>query len=153
MQKVRASRVIPEPGVFDEVTVVIAIRHPTLGNVSRIFHPSDATMNIVYDWVGSFAPYPLYFKLCNFVCNCAQPSETDCKYTLSILNVVEIEEGLPFEEPQKISCPGFNIHIQSDRQTDILTNAEKRCLAKGKELTLNSSLDKQKNYSQETKYF
>ena len=66
MQKVRASRVIPEPGVFDEVTGVIAIRHPTLGNFSRIFHPSDATMNIVYDWVGSFAPYPLYFTL-NFV--------------------------------------------------------------------------------------
>ena len=37
IQKVRASRVIPEPRVFDEATAVIAIRHPTLGNVSRIF--------------------------------------------------------------------------------------------------------------------
>ena len=84
---------------FDEAAGVTAIRHPTLVNVSRIF-PSDATMNIVYDWVGSLPPYPLYFKLCNFVCSCAQPSETVSKYTLSILNVVEIEEGLPFEESQ-----------------------------------------------------
>ena len=37
IQKVRASQVIPEPRVFDEATAVIAIRHPTLGNVSRIF--------------------------------------------------------------------------------------------------------------------
>ena len=110
IQKARASRVIPEPGVFDEATGVIPIRHPTLGNASRIF-PSDATMNIVYDWVGSLSPYPLYFKLCNFVCNCAQPSETVSRNTLSILNVLEIEEGLPFEECQEISCPGFKMDI------------------------------------------
>ena len=128
---------------FDEAAGVTAIRHPTLVNVSRIF-PSDATMNIVYDWVGSLPPYPLYFKLCNFVCNCAQPSETVSKYTLSILNVVEIEEGLPFEESQEISCPGFNMDIQSHRQADILTNIEKRRLAKREELTLNGSPDKQK---------
>ena len=70
IQKAKASRVIPEPGVFDKATGVTAIRHLTLGNVSRIF-PSDATMNIVCDWVGSLSPYLLYFKLCNFVCNCA----------------------------------------------------------------------------------
>ena len=134
---------------FDEAAGVTAIRHPTLVNVSRIF-PSDATMNIVYDWVGSLPPYPLYFKLCNFVCNCAQPSETVSKYTLSILNVVEIEEGLPFEESQEISCPGFNMDIQSHRQADILTNIEKRRLAKREELTLNGSPDKQKKITVRT---
>ena len=66
---------------------------------------------------------------------------------------MEIEEGLPFEEPQEISCPGFNIDIQSDRQTDILTNAEKRCLAKRRELTLNSSLDRQKKLQLGDKIF
>ena len=124
-------------------TGVIAIRHPTLGNVSRVF-PSGATLNIGYDWVGSLSPYPLNFKLCNFACNCAQPGETVFKYTLSILNVVEIEEELPFEESQEISCPGFSMDIQSHRQADILTNIEKRRLAKREELTLNSSPDKQK---------
>ena len=101
-------------------------------------------MKIVYDCFGSLSPYPLYFRLCNFVCNCAQPSESVSKYTLSILNVVEIEEGLPFEESREISWPGFNADIQSDRQADILANIKKRRLAKGEEQTLNVSLDKQK---------
>lgn len=90
------------PGVFDEATGLIAIRYPTLWNVGRIFS-LDAVMKIVYDCFGSLSPYPLYFRLCNFVCNCAQPSESVSKYTLSILNVVEIEEGLPFEESREIS--------------------------------------------------
>ena len=57
---------------------------------------------------------------------------------------MEIEEGLPFEESQEISCPGFYMDIQSHRQADISTNIEKRRLAKREELTLNGSPDKQR---------
>ena len=57
---------------------------------------------------------------------------------------MEIEEGLPFEESQEISCPGFNMNIQSHRHVGILANIEKHCLAKREELTLNDLPDKQK---------
>ena len=44
IQKVRASQVIPDRGVFDEPTGLIAICHSTLGNVTHVFS-SDATCN------------------------------------------------------------------------------------------------------------
>ena len=65
---------------------------------------------------------------------------------LLIIIVVEIEEGLSFDKFQEISCPFFNMDIQSPKQAVFYTNIEKHPLAKHEELTLNGPVNKQKNH-------
>uniref|UniRef100_A0A7M6DLE0 UBX domain-containing protein n=1 Tax=Clytia hemisphaerica TaxID=252671 RepID=A0A7M6DLE0_9CNID len=61
LQQDRLSRVLPEPELIEEHTV-ISVRHKTLGTKRRLF-PQNATFANVYDWVGSLSERPKFFCL------------------------------------------------------------------------------------------
>eukprot|EP00111_Clytia_hemisphaerica_P014741 TCONS_00043449-protein len=61
LQQDRLSRVLPEPELIEEHTV-ISVRHKTLGTKRRLF-PQNATFANVYDWVGSLSEIPKFFGL------------------------------------------------------------------------------------------
>ena len=56
---IRQARVVTEPGICQE-SIVASVRHVTLGLIRRSF-PKASMMNAIYDWVGSFSDFPVFF--------------------------------------------------------------------------------------------
>ena len=68
-------------------------------------------MNNVYDWMGSLSPEPMYFKLSCGRSSLIPPSPPVLNVTLTILNMTEVKEPLPFEEDEEITMTGFQEKI------------------------------------------
>ena len=101
LQERRKVRMLVEPGIEDD-HVVILIRHLVLGTKRRFFR-GDAKMNNIYDWMGSLSPEPMYFK---FLCGRSAlipASVPVSNFTLTTLNMTEVNEPLPFEEGEEIT--------------------------------------------------
>jgi len=65
----RKSLVKPEPG-FDEPSVIVRVRHPLKGSLTRLFLEDQCMIN-AYFWIGSVLESPLFFILkdcCNKDC-------------------------------------------------------------------------------------
>ena len=107
LRKVRALRLMPEPNLSDD-NVVISVRHPELGTLRRIF-PSCVTMNSAYDWIGSKAVFPMYFKLLLNPDVVIQPSEKISVYGRNVLQMQEINMPLQLEEENEVSMKGFSL--------------------------------------------
>ena len=130
----RKSRVYPEPDVSEDV-LVISVRHPDFGTLRRIYH-HDATMNQVYDWIGSKAAFPMHFKLfTRSIYSAIQPSEQVSGYSRLVLEMAELEEPLPFEEDNEITMQGFNtletLSRLDDKRTEFRNNLNSDAIGSG----------------------
>ena len=105
LQERRKARMPVEPDIEDD-HVVISIRHPQLGTKRRLFK-GNAKMNNVYDWMGSLSPRPMYFKFSYGRSALIPASAPVSNFTLTTLNMTEVNEPLPFEEDEEITMIGF----------------------------------------------
>ena len=55
------AKVLPFPSTIDHPTTVIQVIHILLRVVSRIFKDVSATVENIYDWIGSLAEVPEIF--------------------------------------------------------------------------------------------
>ena len=105
LQERRKARMPVEPDIEDD-HVVISIRHPQLGTKRRLFR-GNAKMNNVYDWMGSLSPEPTYFMFSCGRSGLIPASAPVSNFTLTTLNMTEVNEPLPFEEDEEITMIGF----------------------------------------------
>ena len=104
IRSARCKRVLPEPSASEE-KFMVSVRHPTLGILQRSF-TQQATVNALYDWVGSLNDYPIYFKLV-YLSTELKSTERLVSYRNSVLNVSECIEPVRFEEEKEVTCAGY----------------------------------------------
>ena len=74
----------------DENHIPVKVRHPTVGNVSRRFAMTDTFAN-VHQWVGSLAPDPVNFSLCDYAYGVVSLAEPVYRGTFSIAEIKDAE--------------------------------------------------------------
>ena len=87
LRRRREFRVPREPEDHKEQTA-ISVRHTTLGNVTRKFK-TDATMNMVYDWVGLLCLLPKYFNLSTLPLKPIYPDQNIVPFGAQVLATTE----------------------------------------------------------------
>ena len=66
LREERAACVLPVPFIILHPTIVVQVRHISVGLISCIFR-DDSTMQNVYDWIGSLHEEPEFFHFMNIV--------------------------------------------------------------------------------------
>ena len=96
----RESQTPAEPDVKNP-RVIIRVRHPELGSVSRAFSPFSK-MADVYNWVGSLATLPEHFLLAQtFPNSFLYPDEDVSSVNSSVLYMVSQEDPVPMYSIQE----------------------------------------------------
>ncbi|KAK3751311.1 hypothetical protein QZH41_007108 [Actinostola sp. cb2023] len=81
--------------------LVISVRHPNLGIMSRAFTPSTKMLG-VYDWIGSLSSSPEHFSLTKpFPREDVYPEENASIYASSTLNMMTRDEPIPLYPDDK----------------------------------------------------
>lgn len=106
LQQVRLLRVPDEP-LQKENSVLIKVRHLTLGLVKRNFHKNNSMSN-VYDWVGSLSPVPMNFLLINYSRKSCLPEQGVQMFQQCTLNMTETDSSPPLQGGDEVSFKGFS---------------------------------------------
>ena len=91
---------VPNEPQIDEDHIVVCVRHPNLGTITRAF-PPNCLMDAVYNWTGSLQTDPQHYAL--FIMTgmqmktLAYPSESITPQTM--LYMEEMDDAIPFEPP------------------------------------------------------
>ena len=128
----RESQTPPEPDMKSP-HVIIRVRHPELGSISRAFSPLSKMVD-VYNWVGSLATLPEHFLLAQtFPHSHLYPDEDVSSVGSSVLYMVVQEDPIPMStnlssdgshaailiqedgyNTEQFGTPNEDIHILSD---------------------------------------
>lgn len=106
LQQVRLLRVPDEP-LQRENSVLIKVRHLTLGLVKRNFHQRNSMSN-VYDWVGSLSPVPMNFELIDYSGKSCLPEQGVKMFEQCTLNMTETDSSPPLQGGDEVSFKGFS---------------------------------------------
>ena len=98
------TKLIVEPDLSNP-HIVVSIRHPTLGNRSRIFS-SNALMIVIYDWVGSLSTRPEHFELLNYSGTLISPDQSAVSGNY---NVRERDSPINMSQEGSVSFSGFGV--------------------------------------------
>lgn len=103
----------PEPDMKNP-HIIISVRHPDLGSVSRAFSPLSKLLD-VYNWVGSLAALPEHFFLARtFPHSHLYPDEDVSSFRSSVLYMVTQEDPVPLSQDPKASGSNAALSIQEE---------------------------------------
>ena len=109
----RESQTPPEPDVKSP-HIIIRVRHPELGSISRVFSPLSKMVD-VYNWVGSLATLPEHFLLAQtFPHSHLYPDEDVSSVASSVLYMVVQEDPIPMSTNLSSDGSHAAILIQED---------------------------------------
>ena len=119
LREERKARVPNEPQI-DEDHIVVCVRHPDLGTITRAF-PPNCQMDAVYNWTGSLQTDPqhfaLFFMAGTQMKTLVYPNESITPQTM--LYMEEIDDALPLEPPIQHPLPTGNSYLDMNHEVKI----------------------------------
>ena len=117
--------VTSEPELGEYFCVVVSVRHPEKGLIRRMF-VSEHKMKEVYDCVGSFSMYPMYFDLCDYQKRVYQYADTigSCRYILNMFKRDAPNELVISDDSVDLSGNAFDVGDTEKERFFRLSNSQ-----------------------------